>query len=66
MSIEAAQAVYQQPSVIIAHTIPGRGVDFMEGDYRWHGMAPNTKQAAAALVQLSSPVSKQSETGASV
>ena len=48
-AVEAAQAVREQPSVIIAHTIPGRGVDFMEGDYRWHGKAPNAEQAAAAL-----------------
>ncbi len=27
---------FRQPSVIIMHTIPGRGVDFMEYDYRWH------------------------------
>ena len=51
-AIEAAQVVREQPSVIIAHTIPGRGVDFMEGDYRWHGKAPNLGQAAAALAQL--------------
>lgn len=35
-----AKAMYEQPTVIIAHTIPGKGVDFMEGDYRWHGIPP--------------------------
>ena len=61
VAIEAAQAVREQPSVIIAHTVPGRGVDFMEGDYRWHGRAPNAEQAAAALAQLDLSAGKQSE-----
>ena len=65
-AIEAAQAVREQPSVIIAHTVPGRGVDFMEGDYRWHGKAPNIEQAAAALTQLGLLAKKQSEEGAGV
>ena len=43
----------RQPSVIIAHTIPGRGVDFMEYDYHWHGKSPNAEEAERALVQLS-------------
>lgn len=47
-----ARAVTNQPSVIIAHTIPGKGVDFMEYDYRWHGMPPNSTQAKAALKKL--------------
>ena len=45
--------VSRQPSVIIAHTIPGRGVDFMEYDYRWHGKSPNAEEAERALAQLS-------------
>ncbi|QJU07688.1 transketolase [Candidatus Saccharibacteria bacterium oral taxon 488] len=60
-AVEVAQAVREQPSVIIAHTIPGRGVDFMEGDYRWHGKAPNAEQAAAALAKLGLSAGKQSE-----
>ncbi len=47
-----ARAVTNQPSVIIAHTIPGKGVDFMEYDYRWHGMPPNSEQAKEALRKL--------------
>ena len=47
-----ARAITNRPSVIIAHTIPGRGVDFMEYDYRWHGMAPNHEQATSALERL--------------
>ena len=60
-AIEAARAVREQPSLIIAHTVPGRGVDFMEGNYRWHGKAPNAEQAAAALAQLDLSAGKQSE-----
>ena len=41
-----------QPNVIIAHTIPGFGVDFMEYDYQWHGKAPNAEEARRALIQL--------------
>ncbi len=47
-----AKAVYEKPTVIIAHTIPGKGVDFMEREYVWHGMPPNKKQAREALRQL--------------
>ena len=65
-AIESAQAVREQPSVIIAHTVPGRGVDFMEGDYRWHGKEPNAEQAAAALAQLGLLAKKQSEEGVGV
>jgi transketolase len=47
-----ARAITNQPSVIIAHTIPGKGVDFMEYDYRWHGIPPNHEQAKEALHKL--------------
>lgn len=49
-----ARAITHKPSVIIAHTIPGKGVDFMEYDYRWHGAPPNTEQANEALKKLRS------------
>jgi len=38
--------------VIIAHTIKGKGVSFMEDDAAWHGKAPNSEQAALALKEL--------------
>lgn len=47
-----ARAITNKPSVIIAHTIPGKGVDFMEYDYHWHGVAPNHDQARDALNKL--------------
>lgn len=47
-----ARAITNRPSVIIAHTIPGKGVDFMEYDYKWHGIPPNSEQAKLALQKL--------------
>jgi len=41
-----------QPTVIIAHTIKGKGVSFMEGNVDFHGKAPNTEQTAQALKEL--------------
>jgi transketolase len=52
-----ARAIIEKPSVIIAHTIPGKGVSFMEYDYHWHGGGPglgvpNQQQAKQALHDL--------------
>ncbi len=47
-----ARAIVEKPSVIIAHTVPGKGVPFMEYDYHWHGMPPNSEQAKEALKKL--------------
>lgn len=49
-----AKAVYEKPTIIIAHTIPGKGVDFMERKYEWHGKPPNKEEAQEALKQLRS------------
>lgn len=47
-----ARAIVEKPVMIIAHTIPGKGVDFMEYDFRWHGIPPNHEQAKEALHDL--------------
>ena len=57
-----ARAIVEKPVMIIAHTIPGKGVDYMEYDYRWHGMPPGNmdvpgdppkaEQAKIALKEL--------------
>jgi transketolase len=47
-----ARAIVEKPVMIIAHTIPGKGVDFMENDFHWHGMPPNHEQAVKALHEL--------------
>ncbi|MDP2631552.1 MAG: transketolase [Candidatus Uhrbacteria bacterium] len=39
---EYSKSVWERPVVIIAHTIPGRGVDFMEFDFKWHGVPPGS------------------------
>jgi transketolase len=60
-AIGKAQAVYSQPSLIIAHTIASKGVDVFERDFRWHGnppgkgpedRVPKDKQAEVALQKL--------------
>ena len=47
-----AQAIAEKPVAIIAHTIPGKGVKFMEGKPSWHARAPNTREAKEALHEL--------------
>jgi len=51
-AVEKAHAVNDRPQVIVAHTVPGKGVSYMEGDYTWHGKPPNHEQAAVALKEL--------------
>ncbi|MBV9972903.1 MAG: transketolase [Candidatus Eremiobacteraeota bacterium] len=51
-TMERAKNVRDRPSVIIAHTVPGKGVSYMEGDYTWHGKPPNKEQADQALREL--------------
>jgi transketolase len=51
-AVEEAKAIENRPTVIIAHTIPGRGVDFMEYKYQWHGIPPDAEQAKVALEEL--------------
>ena len=51
-AIGQAHAIYEKPSVIIAHTIPGKGVKEFERKYEWHGKAPNKEEAAMALKEL--------------
>jgi transketolase len=51
-AVGEAQAVFDRPSVIIANTIPGKGVSFMERRFEWHGKPPNREQAIEALAEL--------------
>jgi len=61
-AVNEAKAIYERPTVIVAHTIPGKGVGYMEGDYKWHGAPPGKinhpdepppkKQAEIALKEL--------------
>jgi transketolase len=47
-----ARSIVEKPVVIIARTIPGKGVDFMEGDFHWHGKPPSHEEAKKALHEL--------------
>ena len=49
---QKARAIYEKPVMIIAHTIPGKGVDFMEKDFHWHGKPPGHEEAMKALKEL--------------
>ena len=51
-AIGKAKSTFDKPSVIIAKTIPGRGVKEFERDYHWHGKAPNADEANMALKEL--------------
>lgn len=47
-----ARTVKDMPTAIIAHTVKGKGVSFMENQASWHGTAPNDEQFAAAMAEL--------------
>lgn len=49
---EQAKAVYEKPTAIIAHTIPGKGVSYMEQKFEWHGKPPTPEQGKIALAEL--------------
>ncbi len=51
-AVNMAKAITEKPVMIIAHTVPGKGVDFMEYDFNWHGKPPNHKEAMKALKEL--------------
>ncbi len=51
-AVGKAKATFEKPSVIIAKTIPGKGVKEFERDYTWHGKAPNKEEADMALKEL--------------
>ncbi len=47
-----AKELKGKPTLILAKTVPGKGVDFMEGKYEWHGKTPNSEEAKKALYEL--------------
>lgn len=61
-----ARAITNRPTMIIAHTIPGKGVNFMEYNYKWHGIPPNAEQAKEALHDLRTLGGKITHEGAGV
>jgi transketolase len=51
-AFDAARAVTGQPTCVVAHTVKGQGVSFMEGDFNWHAKVPTDEQLAEALAEL--------------
>ena len=47
-----AKSIFEKPVAIIAHTVPGKGVDFMEFDFNWHGKPPKSQEVEIALREL--------------
>jgi len=54
-AFESARAKDDLPTLIIARTVKGKGVSFMENEAGWHGVAPNRAQFEKAMVELASP-----------
>lgn len=51
-AVDQAKAVFEKPTMIIAHTIPGKGVSFTEKKFEWHGKPPSKEEAKLALDEL--------------
>ena len=51
-AFDEAKAIYEKPTVIIAHTIPGKGIKEIEFDYTWHGKPPTKEEAEKFLAEL--------------
>lgn len=51
-AVEEAKAIYEKPTMIIAHTIPGKGVPEIEFDYRWHGKPPSDEEGKRFLKDI--------------
>lgn len=47
-TVNEAKAIYEKPTLILAHTIAGKGVDFMENNYLWHGAPPDSGNIAGS------------------
>lgn len=51
-AIDEAKAIYEKPTLIIAHTIPGKGVPEIEFDYHWHGKPPSKEEGKRFLKEI--------------
>jgi transketolase len=58
MAYSQAKTIKGKPSVIVAHSIKGKGVSFMENRAEWHGSAPNDEQYAQAVKELDAELAK--------
>ncbi len=55
-AVNEAKVIYEKPTVIIAHTIPGKGVHAFERKFEWHGKPPSEEEGERALAELRSSV----------
>ncbi len=53
-AVNEARTIFEKPTLIVAHTIPGKGVREFERDYHWHGKPPDAAEARQALAELRS------------
>lgn len=53
-AIDMAKAIYEKPTLILAHTIPGKGVPEIEFDYKWHGKPPSKEEGVQFLKEIRS------------
>ncbi|MNN59300.1 Transketolase [compost metagenome] len=51
-AVDEAKTIKKKPTIIIAKTVKGKGVSFMENNAGWHGTAPNEDQRKAAIEEL--------------
>jgi transketolase len=51
-ALNKARLIKGKPTVIIAHTVPGKGVSFMENKWQWHGRVPDEAELKQALIEL--------------
>ncbi|MDZ7726193.1 MAG: transketolase [Candidatus Campbellbacteria bacterium] len=51
-AIEQAKAIYERPTMVLAHTIPGKGIKSMEFDHEWHGKPPSKEESEKFLEEL--------------
>lgn len=51
-AVDQAKAIYEKPVLIIAHTIPGKGVPEIEFDYRWHGKPPTAEEGKRFMKEI--------------
>lgn len=58
-AVQQAKAIKEKPTVIIAHTIPGKGVKSIEGDYHWHGNPPKKEQEEAFIQEIRDAAKEQ-------
>jgi transketolase len=58
-TLETARGVVGQPAVVIAHTVKGKGVSFMENNFRWHAGVPTDEELATALTELAEPTAQE-------